>query len=452
MDLKAEKGGRANEAGAALAPRASAAPRNKAGGISLAAGLAGFLLAELQPWLDLGSVALFGGLTLKGLVSAFFEASVVGALADWFAVTALFKNPLGLKLPHTDIIAKSKNALARAVPRFLSGFVSQGAIEAELGRVDFASRIADALEAGPTRDGIHAFLRDRASEFLKAYGGSGEGRAEALRGFVSGALRFVAERADAPAAAAGLLRWARKERFDERAIDMAAEWLREGIGRNRVKLVKILTPLLKQNSGWQGLFMGPGTVERALAGIQATLTEIKTDKTNEARRFIVAALSDTADRLAGEAPDPAGDRAKLTAAFRDALADPQFAAAVSGFVGKLLSTLGGDLASSEGEAIRALVRIEDALASRLRSDEGARAGVNAAAASILAAVIERGRIVQGLTEYLAGLLMATDDRLFVRRIEDAVWNDLQYIRVNGAVVGGLVGLLIALAKAALAGA
>jgi len=430
-------------------PESRGAPRNKLGGISLAIALSGFLAVELQPWLALDSIALFGGLTLKGLLAAFFEASTVGALADWFAVTALFKNPLGLKLRHTDILAKNKDAIANAVPRFLSGFVSPDAIRAELGRVDFATRIAEALDSGPSRDDIHSFLRERASELLKAYGGASEERGAALRLFVSRALGFVAERTDAPAAVAGLLRWARNERFDERAIDLVAEWLREGIGRNRVKLIKILTPILKENAGWQGLFMGPGTVERALAGIQTTLTEIKTDKTNEARRFLVSSLSDTADRLAGDASDPSGDRAKLASAFRDALADEGFRETAARFVGKLLALLGEDLSSSEGGAIATLERIEDALASRLRTDRGAREGVNAAVASVLTTVIERGKIIEGLTEYLAGLLRATDERLFVRRIEDAVWNDLQYIRVNGAVVGGLVGLGIALIKAAL---
>jgi uncharacterized membrane-anchored protein YjiN (DUF445 family) len=437
------------EEGPQAAVREAAPPRNKLGGISLAVAVAGFAAVELQPWLALDSVALFGGLTLKGLLVAFFEASMIGGLADWFAVTALFKYPLGLRLPHADILAKNKDAIASAVPRFLSGFVSHEAIRTELGRVDFASRIADALDAGSSRGEIRAFLRDRAAELLRSFAGGGE-RSEALRGFTSRALGFVARRADAPAALAALLRWARGERFDERAIDLVAEWIRDGIGRNRVKLVKILTPILKQNAGWQGLFMGAGTVERALSGLQSTLTEIKTEKTHEARRFIVSSLVEAADRLGGEAPDPSGDRAKLSAAFRDALADPQFARAAADFVGKLLSLLGEDLASSDGDAVRALERIEDALVARLRSDEKARAAVDSAAASILATVIERGRVVQGLTEYLAGLLRATDDRVFVDRIEDAVWNDLQYIRVNGAVVGGLVGLCLALIKAALA--
>ncbi len=426
----------------------SSPARNKLGSVSLAIAIAGLAFVELQPWLDLEALVIFGGFTLKRLLEAFFEASTVGALADWFAVTALFKNPLGVKLPHTDIIAKNKDAIANAVPRFLSGFVSPSSIRAELGKVDFASRIADALEEGGSSGEMREFLRRRVAELLCAYGGGEEARRASLRRFVSRVAAFASERVDAPAALAGILRWARSGRFDERVIDLAAGALRDGIGRNRIKLIRILTPILKANSGWQGLFMGPGTVERALAGAQAALTEIKNDKGNEARRFIVSSIADAAERLDGLAPDPSGDREKLSAAFKDALGDEGFRDSAALFVGRLLATLGDRLSAADGAAVDSLEGLSRSLAERLRTDEGARRSVNDALASVVATIVERGRLVEDLTEYLAGLLRATDRRFFVGRIEDAVWNDLQYIRVNGAVVGGLVGLVIALVKAA----
>ncbi len=429
-------------------PRPSS--RNKLGSVSLAIAIAGLIIVEFQVWLDLDSLIIFRGFSLKGLLAAFFEASTVGALADWFAVTALFKNPLGIKLPHTDIIAKNKDAIANAVPRFLSGFVSPSSIRAELGRVDFAARIADALEQSGSRGEMRDFLRRRVGELLVSYRG-GEGRgAAALRVFVSRLLDFASERVDAPAALAGILTWARSERFDERIIDLAAEALRDGIGRNRVKLIKILTPILKANSGWQGLFLGPGTVERALAGAQAALTEIKNDKGNDARRFIVSSIAEAAERLAGRAPDFSGDREKLSAAFKAAIADELFRDAAAGFVGKMLAILGDELSSPDSAAVGALEGLSRSFADRIRSDELARRGVNEAVASIISTIVERGKVIEDLTEYLAGLLRSTDRRFFVGRIEDAVWNDLQYIRVNGAVVGGLVGLVIALIKAAFA--
>ena len=98
-----------------------------------------------------------------------------------------------------------------------------------------------------------------------------------------------------------------------------------------------------------------------------------------------------------------------------------------------------------------LERAEESLAERLLSDTKLRERLDSLAASLIGGVIERGRVIEGVTEYLAGLLRSTDEAYFVARIEESVWNDLQYIRVNGAVVGGLVGLAIAAIKAILGG-
>jgi uncharacterized membrane-anchored protein YjiN (DUF445 family) len=422
--------------------------RNRLGNISLVAAIAGFLVVELQPWLPLASVGLFGGLSLKGLLEAFFEASMAGAFADWFAVTALFKDPLGIPLPHTNILAKNKDSIADAIPRFLTGFVSPAAIGEELGKIDYASLAAGALEAGGAREELHAFLRSRAAELLASYGG--EGKAAALRRFVDLVLGFAAERVDAPAEAAALLAWARKERFDERAVEALAEFARTEIGRNRARLVALITPIVKRNAGWQGLFIGSGTIERFLAGLQDELAELKADKGNELRRFVVSSITAYAAELGAEAR-PGAARERLSLAFRDALADEGFRAGFSRFAAQALARVGQDLALPDGRFIPCLERAEDALAARLAGDQELRARLNALAASLLSAVIERGKIVEGVTQYLAGLLRSTDERRFVRRIEESVWNDLQYIRLNGATVGGLVGIAITSLKAALGG-
>jgi uncharacterized membrane-anchored protein YjiN (DUF445 family) len=425
--------------------------RNRLGSVSLLTAISGFLIVELQPWLPLASIGLFRGLSLKGLLEAFFEASMAGAFADWFAVTALFKDPLGIKLPHTNILAKNKDAIADAIPRFLTGFVRSDAVVAELAKVDYASKVSEALAGGDMRDALHDFLRSRASELLVAYGGGDEKRAAALHALSGDLLAFVSERVDAPAAAASLLAWARKERFDERALEALAEYARMEIGRNSGRLVSILTPLIKRNAGWQGLFIGTGTVERFITGVQDELAEIKSDKANEARRFILSSVASYAERLAPGVGDGSGDREWIASAFRDALAEKGFRHGFSDLVAGLLSQLGGDLGRNDGRFIALLERVEDSLASRLGSDEYLRGRLNAVVASLLGTVFERGRVIEAATDYIARQLRSTDERYFVDKIEEAVWNDLQYIRVNGAVVGGLVGLAIALAKAALGG-
>jgi uncharacterized membrane-anchored protein YjiN (DUF445 family) len=426
------------------------ANRNRLGSFSLLGAFAGFLLVELQPWLPLASMGLVGPLSLKGLLEAFFEASMAGAFADWFAVSALFRDPLGVSLPHTNILAKSKDTIAAALPRFLTGFVTGEALAAELGRIDFAAKAAEELSAGGSREGLHDFLGRRVAEFLLAYGPGGEEpRSAALRRFVDRVLDFASERIDSPKELSSLLGWARREGFDERAIEGVAEYARLEMGRNRSRLVAVLTPLIKRNAGWKGLFINAGTVEGFVLGIEDELAEIKADKGNELRRFVLSSIATYAARLDPGAPGSSVDRERLSSSFREALADPGFRSGFSRFASEIASRLGEDLAGAEGGCIPLLERVEDALARRLREDEELRSRFNAQAASLIGGLIERGRVVERVTDYLAGLLMATDDRVFVDRIEEAVWNDLQYIRLNGAVVGGLVGLVIALAKAAL---
>jgi len=424
--------------------------KNRLGSISLCIAICGFLIVELQPWLSLDSVALFGSLTLKRLFEAFFEASMAGAFADWFAVSALFRDPLGLPLPHTNILAKNKDAIADAIPNFLMGFLSTKAMAEEFRKIDFAGKAAEALSSGGARDDLHKFLKLRAAEMLSAYGGRDKGKSASLRRFTGEILDFASERIDAPGELAGILAWAREGRYDERALEAIAEYARLEIGRNRNKIVALVTPIVKKSAGWKGLFINSGTIDGFVAGIEDELSEIRSDKSNDARRFILSSIADYAAKLKGSASG-FSERDHIESAFREALADPSFREGFAAFVQNILSRLGEDMGSETGAFLSDLGRIEDGAAAKLASDEEIRGRFNDMAASLTASLIERGRLIEGAAGYVAGLLRSTDEKYFVGKIEEAVWGDLQYIRLNGAVVGGLVGLLLALGKAAFGG-
>lgn len=423
--------------------------RNRIGTISLLAALAGFLFVMFQPWIPLDRFILYNALSLKGLLAAFFDASLVGALADWFAVTALFRNPLGVKLRHTDIIAKNKDAIAEAVPRFLTSFVSEQKIAVELENVDFGGKVQKLIGEGGSREEIHDFVRTRLSSLLAGYKeGSG---AEGLTILMREILAFVGNRLDTASAFASFLNWARRERLDERIIESAAELLRNEIGKNLARLAAALTPIIKRNAGWQGIFVGQGTVERLLAGVQNELAQIRSNRNHELRRFLDATLDSYAARLAGAAPDPGGDRGRFRAWVRDVLDDEKFQASSVQFVANLLARLDVDLAQPQSRFFEGLERIERSLEDRLGSSTEFRLGFNRGVAGLISGAIAKSRLIESLTGYLATLLKSTDEREFVRRIEDAVGNDLQYIRLNGAVVGGCVGLLLSLLAALVRG-
>src|SRR5208283_2435921 len=89
-------------------------------------------------------------------------------------------------------------------------------------------------------------------------------------------------------------------------------------------------------------------------------------------------------------------------------------------------------------------RVEEVFISQLRANAEFRSSFNRGVAGLVSSLIAKSGLIESVTGYLAGLLKNTDEREFVSRVEDAVWNDLQYIRVNGAVVGGIVGIVLAL--------
>jgi uncharacterized membrane-anchored protein YjiN (DUF445 family) len=423
--------------------------RNRIGVLSLLGASAGFLFFTFQPWIPLEHVLLFRALTLKTLLTAFFDASLVGALADWFAVSALFTNPLGVRLPHTDILAKNKDAIAEAVPRFLTSFVSEEKIAAQLVHVDFASKVQRVLETEETRGELHDFLRGRLSSLLSAATMAEGMRSEGVATFTRELFAFVGETLDPAAVFASLLRWARREGYDERIVESIAELLRVGIGKNLVRLAATITPILKRNAGWQGIFVGQGTVEKLLHGVQNELAQVRSNRNHELRLLLSGSLETYASRLAGETEDPGDERAHFRAAVRRFIGDGELQERTAQLIASLLGRLGKDLGGQESRFFAGLQRAEGALAAQLGRNGAFKEGFNRGVSSLISGAIAKSRLIEGVTGYLATLLKSTDERDFVRRVEDAVWNDLQYIRVNGAVVGGLVGVVLALFSALL---
>ena len=421
--------------------------RNRIGVLSLGVAAVGFLFVTLQPWIPLDRLILFSGLSLKRLLAAFFDASLVGALADWFAVSALFTNPLGVKLPHTDILAKNKDSIAEAVPRFLAGFLNEEKIATELAGLDFSAKVAELLGRPEIREELGGFLRERLLGLL-AVGGSprkeGENRFAIL---VERAFSFLAEETDPAALLVNLMQWALRENLHETVISGGAELLRKAIEGNRDRLVAILTPMIKRNSGWQGLFVGRRVVERLIDGIKEELGSIRREQDHEVRRLLSSSFASFAAKLSGESPDPAGYRVRLGLKIREVLSDASIQTRCARLLEALLERFRGDLSRPGSLTLQGIERFAKEIGIRLGADDELRLRVNREITGLITAFISRSRLIESVSGYLASLLRKTDEREFVDRIESAVWNDLQYIRVNGAVVGGLVGLVLAIVSA-----
>lgn len=412
--------------------------RNRLGTVSLIGAALGFGLVNFVPWPYIDGLALLPGLSVEGLIAAFFDASLVGALADWFAVSALFRYPLGLKLPHTNVIARNKDAMADAVPRFLSGFVSTEAIRRELGAVDFAALLERAFGEGGQRSEIHQFVRSRLGQAA-----AGAGLAAELRSVVIGVRDLVATEVDLPGAGATVADWARRSEFTGRILSGLALLLRSEMDRNHEDLVAYLTQKLKKGAGWQGIFIGTGTTEKILAAVRTELEGIERNPSHELRRFIFAALDSWAARLRRDQ----GERERFRKLVVDALNHPDFLEQTQKFALDLAERMGRDLEGADSRFVGTLERLEDLFLERIGRDPEFRSAFNRNLVELVGDLVAKSRLIETMSAYLAAQMKRTDTALFVAQVERAVWNDLQYIRVNGAVVGGLAGLVLAVLRA-----
>jgi uncharacterized membrane-anchored protein YjiN (DUF445 family) len=364
---------------------------------------------------------------LLAYVRAFAEAAMVGAIADWFAVVALFRRPFGLPIPHTAIIPRNKDRIGRSLGRFIANnFLAPGLVSAKLDSLDAAGRLARWLAEPATAERIAKRAAGLAPALLDALDD------EAARGFARATMtRALGSLQAAPLAARVLsvliTRGHHQELFD-RFLDIAADFLlrNEEIIRERVT-----------DRSWKWL---PRWVDRKLAdkvmdGSLDTLAELR-DPGHPWRAEFQAASLRFCERLAH---DPAL-RAKGEVLKAELLRHPLVQATLDSAWDETRARLRGELAGETTALAPAIERMVAALAARLAGDDHLRAVLN----RWLRRAVERMVVPQRaeIGDFIAGVVERWDTATLVDKLELQVGRDLQYIRINGTLVGGLVGLAI----------
>ncbi len=363
-----------------------------------------------------------------GFVEAGAEAAMIGAIADWFAVTALFRHPLRIPVPHTALVPKRKDELGKGLQEFVAeNFLHERIVRERVLAAEPAARIGAWL-----RDPEHARrVADEGATLAAA--ALGRVRDEHVAALVSDALlpRF------------------REEPVAPLAGQMLAEVLRDDLHHGLVDLVldelhawlleneEIVTEVLGERAPW----WAPERLNEAVTSrvhLEATrwVRDIRDDPQHRAR----AALDSWLRRLAHDLQLDDATRAR-TEAFKERVLDsPTTVATAVSLWNALRRALLGSLRDQDGEVRRrALAEITRA-AQRLEHDAGLRAVVDGLAADAAAFVAER--YGTELTTVITHTIERWDGEEAARRIELHVGRDLQFIRINGTVVGGLVGVVI----------
>ncbi|MFF6791562.1 uncharacterized membrane-anchored protein YjiN (DUF445 family) [Streptomyces filamentosus] len=363
-----------------------------------------------------------------GYVAAAAEAGMVGALADWFAVTALFRHPLGLPIPHTAIIPTKKDQLGASLGSFVGeNFLSADVVRGRLRALGVAGRLGTWL-AEPA----HA---DRVTEEA----------ATALRGALT-VLRdadvqavvgeAITRRAEAAEIAPGVGKTLERMVADgahNRAVDLvcvrAHDWLVTH-GDSVMDAVQGGAP------GWTPRFVDRKVGERVYKELLRFVTEMRDMPTHPARGAIDRFLTDYAADLQSDTET----RARVERLKSDLLARPEVQDVIASAWGSVRALI---IAAAEDDQSQLRLRARASLISlgkRLATDPRLQAKVDGWLESAVTYVVTtyRTEITSLITDTVAGW----DATQTSRKIEANIGRDLQFIRINGTVVGALAGLAI----------
>ena len=363
-----------------------------------------------------------------GFVNAGAEASMVGAIADWFAVTALFRHPLGLPIPHTALIPRRKDDLGRGLQDFVGeNFLQEQIIRERLGAAAVSARLGTWLaeEANAQR------VVDEVAEVARI--ALGKVRDEHVEALVTDALvpRFR-EEPIAPLLG-GLLSEAVRDDVHHGLVDLVLEELQGWLEANPRTVQDVLG---ERAPWWAPDSINERVTARAHVEIVRWVGDIRTDPEHRAR----VALDSLLERLARDLltdPDTQGRAERL----KDRLLDhPAVVTTGISLWQALQRALSASLADPEGAVRRRLLTEVTAFSARLAEDADLRARLDRRAADAAVFVVER--YGSDLTAVITHTIERWDGKEAAERIELHVGRDLQFIRINGTIVGGLVGVLI----------
>ncbi len=360
-------------------------------------------------------------------LGAFAEAGMVGACADWFAVVALFRRPLGLPIPHTAVVPENKRRIGAALGRFITNnFLSPRTAMARLSSVDAAGLAARWLE-----DERNARAIASGAGRLITYGLDLIPKAALNEWVGMVARRGVDAVPAAPLASRGLaILWANGA--GQTLLDQALDFVETALERNKATIV---THVSQRTWRWIPKWVDDMIAAKVVNGLTETLREMR-EPDHPWREQANALIEQLIDDLAHD-PEM---RAQGEALKREILANPVFAEQAQALWDEVEASLRGDL-PRHAEAIAAwVIASSGALGRWLEEDEVRRARINRSLRRfVLRAVLPRRAEIGA---YIAAVVDNWDAATLVDRLELQVGRDLQYIRINGTLVGGLVGLLI----------
>jgi len=364
-----------------------------------------------------------------GFVAAFAEAATIGGLADWYAVVALFRRPMGLPIPHTAIIQSNQQRIADKLGEFIEvHFLEPAPVEAKLRQIDFGSFIADWLRDRKRSADLARFSLRLLPEAVSATETSG------LQTFSTRRIATQLQSIDLAPLAAGTLRAFVQEGRHQGLLDDILRIVHESLTQPqtmamvREKIRGELPTLLKLYRADKYL------VNKIVASATAFFEKVRSDSGHPFRGEFDRMVLSFIDRL-GSDPSYAERIATLK---RDLLARPE----LSGLIRDIWSNARSFIersASGETQVLQQhLAGMFAKAGEALKADSELRAEINGGLVVVLRTFVADQK--SGVSSFISDQVKAWDMGQLISLIEINIGRDLQYIRFNGSLIGGLAGL------------
>ena len=363
-----------------------------------------------------------------GFVNAGAEASMVGAMADWFAVTALFRHPLGIPIPHTALIPRRKDMLAQSLQDFMGeNFLREDIIRDRVLSAQISDRLANwLLEPANARRVVY-----EASHVTTL--GLERMRDEAVAEIVEEAVIPRLREEPISPIAGSLLGEVVRDKAHYGLVDLALGEFHRWLTENPETFARVLA---ERAPWWAPHQVNDLVITRMHKEALKWVSEIRDNPTHQARIALDDLLADLADDLLhDEATIERAERLKVRI-----LDHPQLMETVLSLWRAFRSALIAALADPEGP-LRTRIQSElEKFAQRVVGERDLRDRLDGYVADLAAFAVNR--YGTELTAVISHTINRWDGKETASRVELFVGRDLQFIRINGTIVGGLVGLVI----------
>jgi len=363
-----------------------------------------------------------------GIIRATKEAAMVGGLADWFAVTALFRHPLGIPIPHTAIVPARKDRVGRTLGAFVQkNFLTREVIANRLRSIDVATRLAQWL-ASP--DNVRQISRHTASSLASAAQLVPDSEVEA---FID---RSVEERVRSVKAAPLLSRVLSIITADNRHQELLNEAIR--LAANTVEDSRALIRLRveEETPWWVPSAIDDKIYRKIVSAIERTLIEVRDDPSHPLRERFDGAIHDFIEKL-NNSPAVA---TRIEALKEELLLSDTARRFSSGLWGRAKNALVRYAEAPDGFAPGTIERAITSFGDAVLNDPELLKKVDEFVVDIAMFLVDRYQ--SEVADLISHTVASWDPEVTSHRVELAIGRDLQFIRINGTIVGGLAGMAI----------